>query len=129
MGTVNPAAVLGLILFLASGQHVAPLPARATITVGALESDSSVRTDAEECAGWSLSSRQVRTMFRTYHRLKEGELHAWYLYPSCWIKGTITVRDRTFHWEARPGNTLFTDWPDGVDKMLGGKHSDNPAGE
>jgi hypothetical protein len=67
-------------------------------------------------------------MFRSYHKLKSGEIHAYYLYPACWIRGTVSINGKTFHWEARPGNTLETDWPDGVNKMLGGKHTDNPAG-
>jgi hypothetical protein len=116
------------LLFLgsaASARHA--LPPSAKITIGTLQTNKSVRYDAEECGGWTLNDMQVRQMFLTYHKLKSRELHAYYLFPACWISGTVQVAHKTYHWEARPGNTLETDWPDDVKQMLGGERSDDPS--
>lgn len=103
------------------------LPADAAITVGTVEIDPAAGAEGLFCPSWRLTARGVRARFRHYHLVTHGELHDFYLYPRCWIDGTVVVAGKTFHWQVRPGNTLSTDWPDGVEKMLGGKHSDDPS--
>lgn len=104
------------------------LPQAAQITVGHSVIGPDKASVEGFCENWSLSKREVRRMFASYHLLKEGELHDFYLEPDCWIDGKIVVNGKTFTWRARLGNTLSTDWPDGKTKMLGGKHSQDPSG-
>jgi len=104
------------------------LPRSAVITVGRAQFDPQRAAESQFCPTWTLTAAQVRSQFRRYHLLQSNELHQFYLYPACWIDGTVMAGGRTFHWQARPGSTLRTDWPDGVEKMLGGEHSDNPSG-
>lgn len=125
--------IFAIALFLSSSCYALAqykLPLSAQISIGKLEVDKSSPQRAEVCTqlGWSLTKSQVRTMFRTYHLLKEGEQHAYYAYWSCWIRGTVTINGKAFSWKANPGNTLDTDWPDGAQKTLGGKHTDDPSG-
>lgn len=104
------------------------LPPDAHLTIG----HSVIGPDKESvegfCENWKLSENEVRKMFATYHLLKDDELHDFYLFPDCWIDGTIIFHGRTFQWRARLGNTLSTDWPDGKTRILGGKHSQDPSG-
>ncbi len=120
-----------LSIFLTPGALFAsghlPLPAAAQVHVDAGGFDPS-DPESAVCKGFRLTASQVRWRFRTYHELAAGELHDKYLSASCWAQGSVTIMGRSFEWKARPGNTLFTTFPDGRGKMLGGKPSDDLSG-
>jgi hypothetical protein len=122
-----------LFLMLFSSNAIAhaqfALPPSAKISIGKLRIDDKARNDAQVCSGWTINAKQVRSMFRTYHRLGPGDLHDYYTEMQCWIDGTLEVDGKTFHWEAQLIHILNTDWPDGVDKTLGGKYSGDLSGQ
>jgi hypothetical protein len=129
---VNLTRIMVMLTFIStsvSAQRnlVFRLPASAAITIDHSEFDPKDANMSDFCPTWKLTQRQVRRMFSTYHLLQDDDLHDFYSFPDCWIDGTIVFHGKTFHWQARPGNTLSTDWPDGKTRMLGGKHSENPA--
>jgi hypothetical protein len=113
-----------LLLNPGQAQTHFPLPKSAEIMIGQPQwkpGDS----DADLCRNYRITPQQLRRQFRTYHLLQPGDVHDQYSVFQCWIDGTIKVNGKTFRWQSRPGNLLQTNWPDGVDKMLGGK----PSGE
>lgn len=113
-------------LLLGTGQkhkHF-PLPESAEITIGQAQWKAG-DMDADLCKSYKLTPKELRRQFRTYHLLYPGDVHNYYSVFQCWIDGTIKVNGKTFTFESRPGNLLETTWPDGKDKMLGGK----PSGE
>ena len=126
------AGAKGVLFFLllwpltAHAQHY-PLPAQAVVRGGASGQDAS-DPEARICQGFHLTDRQLRTRFRTYHLLRPGEMHDNYLIVPCWYAGEIVIQGATFTFKTSPGNTLFTTFPDGKAKMLGGVPSDSPSG-
>ncbi len=67
-------------------------------------------------------------MFKTYHILRRREYYDYYLQTNCLTDGIIVVDGKTFTFTTEPYNNLYTNWPDGQGRTLGGKHSDDPAG-
>jgi hypothetical protein len=97
-----------------------PLPADAQINLG----KSSSETPNEDCSYFRFSAEAIRRRFQTYHVLVGDEFHNSYgVYP-CRFNGSVVVRGRTYTFEARQGNLLVTDFPNGEGKMLGGTPSD-----
>ena len=80
-----------------------------------------------DCPMFRLNEHQVRLRFSTYHLIDGTELHDWYSYDTCYTKGTIQLDGKTFSFQIQQGNTIETDYPDGNQKILGGRHTDNPA--
>lgn len=68
-------------------------------------------------------------MFATYHVLREMEYHDDYAQIDCVTEGDIVVNGKKFRYMAQPVNILITDWPDGTNRTLGGKHSDDSASQ
>jgi len=95
-----------------------PLPASASIQIGKKTSGGS-GSDAEMCKTYTVSSRDVRTYFRTYRIINAREHHYLYSQFACFIEGTVLVQGKTFTWIANPGGTLGTTYPDGIQKELG----------
>ena len=104
-----------------------PLPKDAVITHLRRGFDPKAN-DAATCRGFSLSAAQVRHRFRTYHRLAPGEEHDHYLWLPCWVNGTIVYRGTHFSFRARAAHMLWTTWPDGQQKEMGGVYDDDPSG-
>lgn len=121
--------LLTLLFGLAEGSSTQkyPLPASATIHLGPTGEDAS-SPDAQTCRGFHLTAKQVRSRFATYHALKPVEDHDYYAYFPCWSSGTIILNGKSFDFKARPGNTILTTYPDAKEKLLGGKHTDDPSG-
>ncbi len=106
------------------------LPSQAILQVHAAEVDQGQEMSAEaaSCSHFRLSENQIRIRFLTYHLLRPGEEHNFYAYSPCVIKGEIKSGSRTYQFETRPGHTLWTTYPDGKEKMLGGTPTDDPSG-
>ncbi len=116
-----PGKVLLLAFAATSGRHY-PLPASAVVKVGGGYVES-VNRDRTGCDSVKLTPNQVRRYFRTFHRVEGAELHDGYLIASCGVQGTVVVSGKEFHWKYDAGNTMVTDYPDGVERRLGGKHT------
>ncbi|WP_419804117.1 hypothetical protein [Terriglobus sp.] len=86
------------------------------------------QADAAMCSRFRLTAAQVRTRFATYHRLVPREEHDFYLWFPCWVDGTIRYNGAVWHFHTQAGHLLWTDWPDGQQKELGGVHDDDPSG-
>jgi hypothetical protein len=125
--------ILGLFLLGAAspGQHLKPLPVRARITIEPQHWIAKTKPGPEdECpVSRKLTERQVRRMFATYHVLAEGEYHDGYAQIDCVTEGEIVVDGKKFRYMSQPYNLLFTNWPDGQDHQLGGKHTDDSASQ
>lgn len=121
---------LVLLAFFASAVQY-PLPQSAVIKIGEMKMDHTYpdpQTDIP-CKNYHLTEAQVRKQFRIYHKLRQDEYHDYYLNYPCWIHGTVEVGGKTYTFSSELGNTMETTWPDGVKKMLGGKHTDDPSGK
>ena len=84
-------------------------------------------TNQNVCSAFRINLAAIRGRFRTYHATSGSEFHDYYLQFGCGVGGKIHVNGKTFFWIAEPGNLLRTDYPDGVVRWLGGKHTDDPA--
>jgi hypothetical protein len=93
-----------------------PLPADARIVLG----KSTTQDKEVDCSDFRLGAWGIRNRFRTYHVLGDGDMHDLYGYYPCRFDGSVIVHGRTYRFEAWSGNLLFTDFPDGEGKMLGG---------
>lgn len=103
------------------------LPSRAIVEISRKGSDGG--SDGIPCG--TLSIQDVRTFFSQYRLIKPSskDLHNKYLWTPCFVEGTITLGKKKFKWKHRPGNTLETDYPDGKQKVLGGKPTDGPSAD
>jgi hypothetical protein len=109
------------------GDHIV-IPKAAKVMIGAPGRDEH-DAESDACKDFRVTSEQVRSRFRTYHRLTQDELHDRYILAPCWVDGELTIKGKTYTWRARPGNTIETTYPDGAAKMLGGKPSDRMSGK
>ena len=122
-----------------SATHVKPLPAGAKITVNKQHMLPGYQPEHippdyapffEKCPSRvALTAQQVRRMFASYHVVSGSEYHDFYAQEGCVTDGEIEADGKKFKFTYQPVNNLSTDWPDGVDKMLGGKHSADPSGK
>lgn len=83
----------------------------------------------QTCSGFQFTEDDLRTALSGYHTVTIQEQHDFYAWSPCTVEGSIEIGKRFYHWQAREGNLLTTDYPDGILKTLGGAHTDNPAGE
>lgn len=102
--------------------HQFRLPPKAIVIVGH-RYYGRYNQQPEDCKYYTLTAAKVRVMFKTYHPITESEMHDDYSFSDCGIRGTVKVGGKIFHWDSDPGNTMTTDYPDGVERTLGGKHS------
>lgn len=113
------------MLFLFSAAHGRgtryPLPPGAQLTGLHVEIDQK-QNDAYECARFRLNAAQIRFRFRTYRELGPRDAHDHYAWYPCSVNGTILFGGQSYYFKANMANTLWTNWPDGKDKQLGGKH-------
>ena len=79
-------------------------------------------SDAFLCKAFSLTERQIRRRFQTYRELGPGDEHNHYAWYPCRVSAAIRYRGRTFYVDANMANTMWTNWPDGRDRELGGIH-------
>lgn len=123
--------LLSLALFVTSAGVVVadpaeharhPLPPGARVSVLKIENAAKGTDEPAECRGFHLTEVQLRTRFRTYRELGPGEYHDFYAWYPCAVTGIIQYRGTTFHFDANRAHTLSTDWPDGIQKILGGGH-------
>jgi hypothetical protein len=121
--------VIGFFL-LKAGAHLKPLPARTKITIEREHMLPGYAATSMPCpSGHPLTKRQIRHIFATYHLLAEGEYHDGYAQMGCVTEGDIIVDGKKFRYMVQPINNLQTTWPDGENKLLGGKHSDDSASQ
>lgn len=114
---------LSIFMLVSSSKHTYfPLPKSAKIAIGQTQWKKD-GPDAELCKNYTVTAKQIRTQFRTYHLLGEGDVHDSYSVFQCWVDGTVSVDGKTFTWQSRPRNLLETTWPDGAHKVLGGRPS------
>jgi len=99
-----------------------PLPSTAVVRVTKIGFDEG-SADAQFCKGWTLTPAQIRSRFRTYRELGPNEEHDSYAWVACWVEGTITVGGKSYLFKFREGNTVYTNFPDGEPKTLGGAHT------
>jgi hypothetical protein len=119
------ASLLLLVISGPAGSHY-PLPAKAVIAIGPRYIDPDVHPeDRSFCEQYTLTKAQVRRQFRTYRELHGSDLHDLYIWTSCGYSGTVTVQGKTYTWKTQIGGTMDTTWPDGVNKTLGGKPTDD----
>ena len=105
------------------------LPPSASIRVQKVILGKNVsQSDRKVCLSDYVTPARVRHMFQTYHEITD-EIHDGYQWFDCSTQGSITIGGKHFYWEAQPGNTLNTTYPDGKGHMLGGAHSDDMSGE
>jgi len=114
-----PQALLVLPILAAGRTRHLSLPAAATIQIGARIIVGDPGVDAEMCKTYTVTPREIRHYFRTYRFINAREHHYLYQQFACFIKGTVTLRGKTFSWRVNPGGTLETTFPDGIQKELG----------
>lgn len=98
-----------------------PLPSDARITGLRVIRDDAAE-DKAVCMRFHLSARQIRERFRTYRLLGPRDAHDHYAWFPCRVDGIILYRGKSFFVHANMANTMWTDWPDGDSKELGGVH-------
>lgn len=118
--------VFALLLFFTrytAGKWKLPASAKITMrTARAVEGYSSDQYG--DCSKRTLTERELRRKFATYHEMTGNEFTHDYQNIGCVIEGDIVVKGKHYSFSERPINLLRTTWPDGVLHQLGGKHSD-----
>lgn len=103
------------------------IPKKAILEIFSVAIDGNSNTSDACAKDFSLTPEKVRKLFKESHLLKVRELHDHYIWAPCFIRGTLTLKGKKYTWEIRPGNTISTTFPDGKEKILGGKYTDGSS--
>ena len=74
-----------------------PVGAISNIVVGEAGSDSR----NESCNGFSVSAADAKQFFRRAVLITPRQEHDFYLHGPCYVRGTLSTKYETWHWEIR----------------------------
>ena len=110
-------------------EHRFSMPQGAVIHIGSSGSDTPDRPSGK-CPTSPPTEKQIRWRFRKFSFLddySEAKRHDYDHYRPCWTNGTITLHGQTYLYQVRWPDILFTNFPDGKNKLLqGGREGDDP---
>ncbi len=74
--------------------------------------------DAPLCQGFQAGPREVRAFFRRAVLITPRQQHDFFLHGPCYVRGTLTSRYETWHWELRNFGTARITSASGDDAFL-----------
>ena len=74
--------------------------------------------DAPLCQEFKPEAPQVRAFFRSAVLITPRQKHDFFLHEPCYVRGTLTTRYETWHWELRNGGTARVTSAAGDDSFL-----------
>lgn len=110
-------------------EHRLSMPRDAAIHIGASGTDTPDQ-HSEGCLTSPPTEKQIRWRFQKFSILddySEAKHQDYDHFRHCWTNGTITLHGETYAYQVRWPDILFTNFPDGKNKLLqGGGEGDDP---
>ena len=108
--------LLGVLLLGACATRPGPLGALSDIVVTSSGVDN--ERDAILCGEFKPDAAQVRAFFRNAVLITPRQEHDFFLHGPCYVRGTLTTRYDSWHWELRNGGTAQVTSAAGDDSFL-----------